>query len=156
MAESVAPESRAYRHRKCGTETVVSGQPFETVSNPMSSMQQTFCSECNAMFGITEYEWSDTGETIAEYYARHSKTATSTQRFLTSKRFMVLVIAMIAMPAAIGAYLLLADNIVLARVFGVIGGLIVGAFIGMMIFVELFDKPISRKVCGVSDTRMLR
>lgn len=156
MAESVAPESRSYRHRKCGTETVVSGQPFETVSNPMSSMQQTFCSECNAMFGITEYEWSDTGETIAEYYARHSKTATSTQRFLTSKRFMILVIAMIAMPAAIGAYLLLADNIVLARVFAVIGGLIVGAFIGMMIFVELFDKPISRKVCGVSDTRMLK
>lgn len=108
------------------------------------------------MFGINEYEWSDTAETIAEYYARHSKNATSTHRFLTSKRFMTLVISMIAMSAAIGAYRLLADSIVLARVFGVIGGLIVGGFVGMMIFVEQFDRPISRKVCGVADTRMLR
>ncbi len=156
MAGDVLPESRAYRHRGCGTETVVSGQPFETVSNPMSSMTRTFCSGCNAMFGISEYEWSDTGETIADYYARHSKNATSLQRFLTSKRFMLLVIAMMTVPAAIGAFFLLANSSPLVRVFGVIGSLVIGAFIGMVIFVELFDKPISRKVCGVSDTRLLR
>ncbi len=107
------------------------------------------------MFGIAEYEWSDTGETIAEYYARHTANATSTQRFLTSKTFMLLLIGVIALSAAIGGYLLLADSNVLARVFGVIGGLVIGAFIGMMIFVEVFDKPISRKVCGVTDTRTL-
>ncbi|MBL8817226.1 MAG: hypothetical protein JNL58_14460 [Planctomyces sp.] len=156
MAGDVPPESRAYRHRGCGTETVVSGQPFATVSNPMSSMTRTFCSGCSAMFEITEYEWSDTGETIAEYYARHSKNATSRQRFLTSKKFMILVIAMMAAPAAIGASFLLANSSPLARVFGIIGGLVIGAFIGMVIFVELFDKPISRKVCGVSDTRLLK
>jgi len=38
-------------------------------------------------------------------------------------------------------------------VFGLIGGLVIGAFIGMMILGELFDKPITRNVCGVSDTR---
>ncbi len=108
------------------------------------------------MFGITEYEWSDTGETIADYYARHSKNATSTQRFLTSKKFMLLVIAMMTVPAAIGAFFLLANSSPLVRVFGVIGGLVISAFIGMVIFVELFDKPISRKVCGVTDTRLLR
>ena len=122
----------------------------------MSSMTQTFCSGCNAMFNITEYEWSDTGETIAEYYARHSKTATSLQRLLTSKKFMVLLIALFALLTAIGGYCLLLDNSVLARVFGIVGGLVIGAFIGMSIFVELVDKPISRKVCGVLDTRLLR
>ena len=35
MAENPLPESRAYRHTKCGTETTVSGQSFETVSNPI-------------------------------------------------------------------------------------------------------------------------
>lgn len=156
MTESTPPQSRTYRHRKCGAETVVSGQPFETVSNPMSSMTQTFCSECGAMFGITEFEWIDTGETIADYYARHSKNATSTQRFLTSKKFMILVIALLGLSASVGGYLLLSDNNMLARIFGFIGGLAVGAFLGMMIFIELFDKPISRKVCGVKDTRLLR
>jgi hypothetical protein len=156
MVETSAPESRSYRHRKCGTETTVSGQSFETVSNPMSSMEQTFCTACNAMFGIDEYEWADTGETIADYYDRHSKNATSRQRFLTSKKFMVGLIALIALPAAGALYWLMANNNGLARVFGVIGGLVIGAFLGMMIFVEVFAKPITRKVCGVSDTRNLK
>ncbi len=156
MSDESVPESRAYTHLKCGSETVVSGQPFETVSNPMSSMEQTYCSQCNAMFGIAEYEWSDTGETIADYYARHSKSATPMQRFLTSKKSMVGLILTIALPAAGAAYWLMADSNWLAQVFGVIGGLVIGAFIGMMVFVELVDKPIKRKVCGVPDTRVLK
>lgn len=156
MADSSIPESRVYRHRKCGNETTVDGQSFETVSDPMSSMERTFCSSCNALFGISEYEWSDTGETISDYYARHSKGATSSQRFLTSKKFMVLTILFIAVPAAAGVYVLLANNNLLARLLGVVGGLVVGAFIGMMVFVEVFAKPITRKVCGVADTRSLK
>ncbi len=38
MAESVPPESRTYRHRKCGTETVVSGQQFEMVSKSHNAL----------------------------------------------------------------------------------------------------------------------
>ena len=156
MSDESVPESRAYTHLKCGSETVVSGQPFETVSNPMSSMEQTYCSQCNAMFGIAEYEWSDTGETIADYYARHSKNATSAQRFLTSKMFMVLLIAALGLSAATGGFLMLSGSSVAVRSFAAIGALVVGAFIGMMLFVELCDKPITRKVCGVKDTRILR
>lgn len=156
MEETSHPESRSYRHRKCGSETTVSGQPFETVSNPMSSMEQTFCSECNAMFKIDEIEWSDTGETIADYYTRHSKNASPNQRFLTSKKFMVLLIAIIALPAAVAAFLLIPNPNVVVRLFGAIGGLVVGAFIGMMIFIEAIAKPITRNVCGVSDTRNLK
>lgn len=156
MAENPLPESRAYRHTKCGTETTVSGQSFETVSNPMSSMERTFCTSCNSMFGIDEYEWADTGETIADYYARHSKNATALQRFLSSKKFMMTLILIVALPAAIGAFLLLANNNSLSRTLGSLAGLVVGAFIGMMLFVEAFAKPITRKVCGVNDTRVLK
>ena len=156
MAENPTPESRAYRHLKCGTETTVSGPSFETVSNPMSSMERTFCTSCNSMFGIDEYEWADTGESISDYYVRYTKNATSLQRFLSSKRFMVTLILLIALPAAIGVFLFMSNNNGIARVLGSIGGLVVGAFIGMMLFVEAFAKPITRKVCGVTDTRVLK
>lgn len=156
MTDEPVPESRVYRHRQCGEETTVGDQSFETVSNPMSSMERTFCSSCQAMFEISEFEWSDTGETIADYYARHSKNATPSQRFLTSKKFMLLIILLIAVPAAGGAFVLLANSGMLARLLGAFGGLLVGAFIGMMIFVEAFAKPITKKVCGVTDTRSLK
>ena len=156
MTEGAVPESRSYRHRQCGNETEVGGQSFETVSNPMSSMERTFCSSCNAMFGISEFEWSDSGETIADYYARHTKSATPAQRFLTSKTFMILIILLLAIPAAIAAFVLLANVNLLAQLLGAFGGLVVGAFVGMMIFVEAFAKPITRKVCGVADTRTLK
>jgi hypothetical protein len=108
------------------------------------------------MFGIEEYEWADTGETISDYYARHSKNATSSQRFLVSKKFMMMLILTAALSAAIGVFLLMANNNGLARLFGTFGGLVLGAFVGMMLFVEVFAKPITRKVCGVPDTRVLK
>ncbi|GAA4454855.1 hypothetical protein [Novipirellula rosea] len=155
MVEQQIPESRTYRHTQCGNETTVSEQSFELVSNPMSSMEQTHCSSCNAMFPISEYEWSDTGETISGYYARHTKNATDRQRFLCSKKFMVGVILFSAIVTAGAISVLVADNNMLARIISLFGGLMIGAMIGMAIFVSGFANPIKRKVCGVSDTRML-
>jgi membrane associated rhomboid family serine protease len=108
------------------------------------------------MFGINEYEWADTGETIADYYVRHSKNATPRQRFLCSKKFMMMLILMVALAAAIGAFLMMANNNGVARILASLGGIVVGAFIGMMLFVEAIAKPITRKVCGVADTRVLK
>lgn len=155
MTENSVPQSRDYRHRQCGNETTVADQSFETVSNPMSSMEQTFCSSCSAMFGIDEFEWVDTGETIAAYYARHSANATPMQRFLTSKKFMLLIIAVFAFLAAGGAFFLLANSAAMVKILGMLGGFVVGAFIGMMTFIEGIANPITKKVCGVSDTRTL-
>ncbi len=155
MTEQAAPESRTYRHVKCGQDTVVSGQAFEVVSNPMSSMERTQCSSCGEMFPITDFAWSDTGETISDYYARHSRSATPLQRFLCSKKFMVAVIALSIVAMEIGIWFLLArgDKFVLA--FCLVGGLVIGAIIGMAVFVSGFADPIKRTVCGVSDTRSL-
>jgi len=156
MSSEPIPESRTYRHLRCGQETLVSGQSFEVVSNPMSSMERTMCSTCGTMFPIAEFAWVDTAETLADYYARHTQNATPTQRFLCSKKFMVGVIAVCAIATAAGAYAIVANDNWLARVILVAGGLMIGAFIGMAIFLSGFANPITRKVCGVADTRMLK
>lgn len=156
MTEQNVPTSRTYRHTKCGEETIVADQSFEVVSNPMSSMEQTHCSNCNAMFPISEFKWSDTDETIADYYARHTANATDRQRFLCSKKFMMGLILLAAFAAAGAISFLVRDSGTFVRVLCVLGGLVIGAMIGMAIFVSGFANPISRKVCGVSDTRMLK
>ena len=156
MTEQAIPESRSYRHVKCGNDTVVSEQSFEVVSNPMSSMEQTQCSSCGAMFPISDFEWSDTGEKISDYYARHTKSATDLQRFLCSKQFMVALIAICILVTEIGIYFLLANDDKFVLIFCLVGGLMIGAIIGMAICVSGFANPIKRKVCGVSDTRSLK
>ena len=85
MADGPIPQFRVYRHSRCEQETVVAGQSFEVVSNPMSSMERTFCTPCGAMFPIGEFAWADTGETLSDYYARYTTRATPLQRFLCSK-----------------------------------------------------------------------
>lgn len=155
MTDQPIPESRVYRHVTCGGETMVSGQSFEVVSNPMSSMERTFCSTCNAMFPIAEYEWVNTKENLADYYARHTENATDMQRFLCSKKFMVGLAAFFAILATVGVYFLVADAGILAMVLSLIAAFVVGAMIGAAIFLNVVEKPIKKKVCGVSDTRML-
>jgi hypothetical protein len=156
MTEQSIPESRAYRHRTCGQETLVGGQSFEVVSNPMSSMERTQCSSCGAMFPISEFEWADTGETLSDYYARHTASATDRQRFLCSKKFMVAVIVVCILLIEIGIYFLMRDAGTGVLLFTMFGGVLIGGIIGMAVFLSGFANPITRKVCGVSDTRMLR
>ncbi|MEZ6047565.1 MAG: hypothetical protein R3C11_18685 [Planctomycetaceae bacterium] len=76
MNASPAPESRTYRHVVCGEVTFVSGDSFESISDPLFDMQRTWCSYCNKMCPIAEYEWVDTGEKITDYYKRHTAKAT--------------------------------------------------------------------------------
>jgi hypothetical protein len=156
MNAEAVPESRAYRHIPCGNETLVGGQSFEVVSNPMSSMERTMCSSCGAMFPISQFEWADTGETLSDYYARHTQNATDLQRFLCSKKFMVGVIAACVLLTEIGIYFLMRNAELSVLLFTLFGGLLIGGFIGMAVFVSGFADPIKRKVCGVSDTRSLR
>jgi len=156
MTDQPVPESRTYRHVKCGGETFVGGQSFEVVSNPMSSMEQTLCASCGAMFPIAEFEWSDTGEKISDYYTRHSTNATDLQRCLCSKKFMVALIALCVVLTEIGIYFLLRNGDRIVLIFCLVGGVMIGGIIGMSAFVSGFANPIKRKVCGVSDTRSLK
>ncbi len=107
------------------------------------------------MFPISDYEWSDTNENLSDYYSRHTKNATGFQRFLCSKKFMVGLILFTAIVGSALVSVLVADMNPLARIICLFGGLAIGAFIGMAIFVSAIANPITRKVCGVSDTRSL-
>lgn len=120
----------------------------------MSDMTRTWCSQCNAFFPITDYEWSDTGEKISDYYARHGAKATNLQRFLCSKKFMIICAVTGLLIGAIGGYVLFRDQNVMAKVLMIpfLGG--IGVFVACAIYLQI-GKPITKKVCGVSDTRVL-
>ncbi len=155
MAEDI-PTFRVYQHTLCGEQTIVSDNMFEVVSNPMSSMERTYCSSCGKMFPIAEYVWADTGELLSDYYARHTASATPVQRFLCSKTFMVTLIALCAVLVGTGVVAFVAIDGLPARVILFAGGGILGAFAGMAMFLSVFANPITRRVCGVSDTRLLK
>ena len=151
---SAVPDSRVYRHLQCGSETVISGQSFEVASNPLSDMTRTWCSQCSSFFPITEYQWADTGEKISDYYVRHSAKATQLDRFLCSKKFMMICAIAGFILGAIGGYFLFRDQKLWLQIFMVpfVGGL--GVFGACAIYLAI-GKPITKRVCGVSDTRVL-
>jgi hypothetical protein len=154
MTTPQVPESRAYRHLQCGADTVISGQSFEVASNPLSDMTRTWCSTCNAFFPVTECQWSDTGEKISDYYSRHSAGATQLQRFLCSKKFMIICAVIGLIAGGIGGYFLFRDSKLWLQIFMVpfVGG--IGVFVMCAIYVQL-GNIITKRVCGVSDTRVL-
>lgn len=155
MPETAVPESRAYRHLTCNTETTISGQPFEVMSNPLSDMASTWCSQCEGQFPLSEYEWADTDEKVLDYYARHSANATPLQRFLCSRKCMLILGALGFVLGAIVGWLLFRENAMWLRVVMpiVCGGF--GAFGGLAVYISALCGPITSKVCGVKDTRTL-
>lgn len=148
------PESRVYKHLQCGTDTVVSGDAFEVASNPLSDMTRTWCTQCNAFFPISDYQWSDTGEKISDYYARHSAKATALERFVCSKKFMIVCAVIGFILGAVAGYFLVRNRQLWLQIVIVpfVGGL--GVFGALAIYLAL-GKPIAKRVCGVSDTRLL-
>lgn len=120
----------------------------------MSDMTRTWCNHCNAFFPITDYQWSDSGEKISDYYARHSARATALERFLCSKKFMIVCAITGLILGMVGGYFLFRNQQVWLKIFMVpfVGGL--GAFVACAIYLQI-GKPITRRVCGVSDTRVL-
>lgn len=156
MNQSSIPQSRTYRHLKCRELTIVSEEAFSAISDPLSDMTRTWCNACNAHFPLSEYEWADTGENITDYYARHGARATKLERFLCSRRFLVIVAVLGFLAGAVGGYLLFRDK---GGFLMVVMTLFVGG-IGVVVFASLKEfglgKLIAKRVCGVSDTRLLK
>lgn len=156
MTPPQIPESRTYRHEKCNTETVVSGQAFEALSDPLSDMSRTWCNTCEAFFPLSDYVWSDTGERITDYYARHGARATRVERFLCSRAFLVFCLVVGFVAGAILGFLLFRNDgwllmLLMTAFTGVVGVIVLGSL------KEFFlGKLIVRRVCGVRDTRLLK
>jgi hypothetical protein len=155
MSEAKVPESRDYRHVKCGTVTTISGQPFEVMSNPLSDMLATWCSGCNAMFTLDEYEWADSGENVHAYYARHGAKATPLQKFLCSRRNMLVMGGTGLVLGGLGGYWLFRNSDLGVKIFMTLFCSGLGGFAGLAIYVSVICNLVTRRVCGVSDTRTL-
>ena len=156
MAGEAVPESRVYRHVACGTDTIVSGEAFSVASNPLADMNRTWCTACNAFFPVGEYEWTDTGEKIVDYYARHSAKATALDRFLCSKVFLIISVVVGALVGLVVGYLLVRNGGWGQRI--VVAGILalVGVFAAAALNVSVISKVIAKRVCGVTDTRTLK
>jgi len=88
------------------------------------------------------------------YYARHGARATRVERFLCSKRFMVICAITGFILGAVGGYFLFRDEKLWLQIPMVpfVGG--IGVFIAGLMYLQL-GKLITKRVCGVSDTRTL-
>ncbi len=156
MAASNVPESRAYRHQQCNTETVVAGQSFETMSHPLSDVNRTWCSTCNDFFPIAEFAWTDTNETISDYYARHGAKATNLERFLCSKVFLLFSLVFGLVVGIVLAVVFFRQNgagalLIMIPTLGVIGVIVFGSLNAFFL-----GSLIARRVTCVSDTRLLK
>ena len=156
MNQQDIPESRTYRHLKCEQETNISGQPFEVISNPLSDMTRTWCNSCESFFPLSDYEWADTGENISEYCSRHSANATQLQRFLCSKKCLIILAVLgFVLGAALG-FLLFRDETLWLKILMTPACGFFGVFGAAALYISVISKTIVRQVCGVSDTRVLK
>jgi hypothetical protein len=156
VAEQQVPESRVYRHATCGGETTVSGSPFEVITDPLASMHRTWCGECKGFFPLDQYVWLDTGEKITDYWARHGARATRLERFLCAKTAMMLFLsAGLIAGMSLGYFLFRQKQLpVMILMIAFLGG--VGLFAAAALFISVIRKFIVWRVCGVSDTRVLK
>lgn len=60
---------RGYIHRRCGSETVISGRHFVGLCNPFAPCSGTICMECGPD-STKNFVWADTGESVSRYRRR--------------------------------------------------------------------------------------
>jgi hypothetical protein len=156
MSQSAIPESRVYRHTQCNSETTIGDNAFKVASNPLSDMTRTWCSQCSTFFPVSEFEWADSGETITDYCVRHGAKATGLEPFLCSKKFLVIFAAIGALLGGVVGFLMFRDDILALRIFMVPFTAFVGVFCAGAIAVFGIEKAIVWRVCGVTDTRVLK
>ncbi|MDB5341843.1 MAG: hypothetical protein JWP89_220 [Schlesneria sp.] len=155
MSAPEIPKSRVYVHDKCQAPTVVGDDAFEAMSDPMAAMIRTWCCTCNGFYPVAQYAWADTGEKLTDYYARHSANASQMDRFLCSRKFLLICAAtglLVGLAIALIGFRKNGNPPTLAVTasFGVGGLILFGAVKELWL-----GKMISRRVCGVRDPRML-
>lgn len=69
------------------------------MADPLAGMVATVCSNCQAVFPIEQFAWTDTQEPIPRYYDRYRSMGTPLQNVLASRGGMY---ALAAVPFAIG------------------------------------------------------
>ncbi len=157
-------KSRNYVHGECGMVTQLDGPEFQSVANPLAEMETTCCSHCEEHFDLSEFYWEDSGETIADYYARHRKNIPDEVLERTSH---AQVVRYAVRGAVIGGVIAIAIGIgigVLTSIlWGIVGGIVVaiiaiplGAILQFQQFEKKIVQPLLEKHLGVKDVGELR
>lgn len=64
------PDGRTYVHKRCETETHVSGGDFDHICDPFWPCTGTYCCGCADFVALDEVRGEDTGERISTYRSR--------------------------------------------------------------------------------------
>ena len=131
---------RSYTHNKCGAETTVSGSSLTNICNPLDPVPATYCSQCEDVFPLCDYTWSDSGESIVAFRERmEAAIPPFWQKVDQSSGYAMLVGALIA--AGVGAWL--------PDTLGWRIGCAIGAFIlAFFVLAYVFGEAV-RIFCGV-------
>lgn len=148
------PEHREYVHDRCHLVTIVTGSDFTNLASPLNEFELTYCSACKGMFGVGEFAWRDTGETIPDYRRRHAGDASAVWRWIGGRKGIWIVLALSIILGGMSAATL-ADGGWPEFMMLLIGGSLL-AFIATASLLLYVLTPIAHKrVCGVADPRRL-
>ncbi len=149
MAGRSQRTSREYVHSKCGNVTVIDGPEFAALADPLANMIATYCAECEDNFAVSEFAWTDTGERISDYYERHRRKASPTQRLLASRT------GMFAMSAAAGLVALVIGLAVLRMPIVALILTVVAAMAMIALHTFSIGPMILERALGTNDARQL-
>lgn len=156
--------SRCYVHKPCGKVTEISNPEFQAFANPLAEMEETNCSYCETADSLTQFHWEDTGESIADYFARHRKNIPEEVLDRTSHDQVVKYAARGAVVGAIvGIILGVLIGLVTSLLVGIVSGTVLtliatllGAIVHFMKFESKVVQPLLEKHLGVKDIGELR
>lgn len=126
------------------------------MSDPLAGMRTTYCVKCEDQFPVSEFAWSDTNELISNYYARHRKNASASDLWWCGNGGLALLMGLGFMAGVVSGVVL---GLMTSGLIGVISGTVLalaGAIAGAVLRENFFARRITKRVCGVSDTRLLR
>ncbi|MFM7056847.1 MAG: hypothetical protein ACKO2P_07975 [Planctomycetota bacterium] len=125
----------------------MNGPEFLALADPLVKMVSTYCAHCEQLFPLDQFVWSDTQETITDYYKRYQQLGTPAQNFLASRAGLY---SIAAVPVALG----MIACVVLQNLWCIPAGLL-GSPILIVLHVLFIGPAILRRVVGTSDPREL-
>lgn len=149
-------ESRFYLCTSCGEETEISGPEFLALADPLANMKQTYCVECEEYLPLDQFKWSDTGESIPDYYKRHGAKATNIDRFwCDTSGLLCLGILGLFVGGMLGAVVGMTSGFWFGAIASIVLGL-AGGIAGLVIRETVISPRILERVCGTRDVTSLQ
>ena len=156
--------ARDYVHEECGMVTQIDGPEFQAFANPLSEMEQTYCSHCEEHDSVSRFCWEDSGELIADYFARHRQDIPEDVLDQTSHAQVIKFAIRGAITGGIVAVALGGlTGALTSTLAGVVTGIILlliavplGAILHFMSFEKKIVQPLLEEHLGVKDVGELR